>query len=151
MEFSLNLAVVLDKMVNEHYETFEDLGIDWREIAKEILKGNIELDIEESPIGFYLVIDVPEKYIGDEKMKVDESQSKHQVKRFEIDYDFATDTIIIAKETKGARISMRTVEFPSRRITFAEFKNLLLVAQKKINLSNEEVEKVISFYKERFR
>ena len=67
MEFSLNLAIVLDKMVNEHYETFEDLGIDWREIAKEILKGNIELDVEESPIGFYLVIDVPEKYLGDKK------------------------------------------------------------------------------------
>jgi len=66
MEFSLNLAIVLTRVINEHYETLEDLGVDWREIAREMLKGNIELKIEESPLGFYLVIDIPKKYLGGE-------------------------------------------------------------------------------------
>lgn len=46
MEFSLNLACILNEMGNEYDETFEDLGIDWREVAKMIAKGEIELEVK---------------------------------------------------------------------------------------------------------
>jgi len=63
MEFSLNLANILTEMRNEYGETLEDLGIDWRIVAKKIIKGEIELEIKSTPIGCYLVIDIDENEI----------------------------------------------------------------------------------------
>jgi len=64
MQFSLNLACILPEMANEHGETMEDLGIDWREVAEMLIRGEIEFEIISDPLGDYLVIDVPDKLIG---------------------------------------------------------------------------------------
>ena len=63
MRFSLNLACILPEMANEHGETMEDLGIDWREVAEMLIKGEIEFEIISDPFGYYLVIDVSDKFI----------------------------------------------------------------------------------------
>jgi len=64
MEFSLNLACILEKMGNEFDETLEDLGVGWRKVAEMIVKGEMELRIKSTPIGDYLVIEVPDKFIN---------------------------------------------------------------------------------------
>jgi len=71
MEFSLNLACILSEMGNEYDETFEDLGIDWREVARMIVRGEIELEVKSTPIGDYLVIEVPDELIKEKGMKND--------------------------------------------------------------------------------
>jgi len=59
MEFSLNLACILERMGNEYGESLGDLGIDLRKVAEMIAKGEIELEVKVTPIGYYLVIDIP--------------------------------------------------------------------------------------------
>ena len=67
MRFSLNLACILTKMANEHDEMLEDLGISWRKVADMLVEGKIEFEVISTPIGDYLVIDIPDELIGGEK------------------------------------------------------------------------------------
>ena len=71
MEFSLNLACILEQMGNEYDETLEDLEIDWREVVRMIVRGEIELEVKSTPIGDYLVIQVPDELIKEKGMKND--------------------------------------------------------------------------------
>ena len=72
MEFSLNLAVILNKMRNEYDESFEDLGISWRKVSDLLVSGELEFKVVGYWTGDYLILDIPEKLIKKRKCDLNE-------------------------------------------------------------------------------
>lgn len=52
--FSINLAWIYDNLANEYGEPMEDY-IPFTSFIKMLQEGKLEMHIEESPVGYYLV------------------------------------------------------------------------------------------------
>jgi len=65
MEFSINLAKIIDEMGNEAEETISELldAKTFRKLVQMVGEGKIKLRIGKTSLGYYLIINVPDEWI----------------------------------------------------------------------------------------